>query len=108
MAGSKPISKTDFALSAFVFLIGMGLYVRTLAPGVLLGDSGEFQVLASTLGIAHNTGYPIYLLIAKLLSWLPFQTVAYKVNLLSALAGALTLSEVYLISKLLTGKRLLS
>jgi hypothetical protein len=47
-------------------------------------------------------------LIGKLLSWLPFQSVAYKVNLLSALAGALALSEVYLISKLLTGKRLLS
>ena len=81
MADRKPISKIDFALAGLVFLLGMGLYVRTLAPGVLEGDSGEFQVLASTLGIAHNTGYPIYLLIAKLLSWLPFQTVAYKVNL---------------------------
>jgi hypothetical protein len=108
MTDRKPIPRTDLALAALVFLLGMGLYVRTLAPGLLLGDSGEFQVLASTLGIAHNTGYPIYLLVAKLLSWLPFQTVAYKVNLLSALAGALALSEVYLISKLLTGKRLLS
>jgi hypothetical protein len=108
MAKHAPIPVVDMALSGLVFLIGMGVYVRTLAPGLLLGDSGEFQVLSSTLGIAHNTGYPIYLLIGKLLTWLPFQTVAYKVNLLSALAGALTLVEVFLISKLLTGNRLLS
>ena len=104
----KILSKADLLLAGFVFLAGLGLYVRTLAPGLLLGDSGEFQVLASTLGIAHNTGYPIYLLLGKLLSWLPFQTVAYKVNLLSALAGAVTLAEVYLLGKVLTGKRLLS
>jgi hypothetical protein len=108
MTNNKPIMKTDLALAGLVFLLGMGLYVRTLAPGLLLGDSGEFQLLASTLGIAHNTGYPIYLLIGKLISWLPFQTVAYKVNLLSALAGAVTLSEVYLLAKILTGRRLLS
>jgi hypothetical protein len=57
MADRKPIPKIDLALAALVFLLGMGLYVRTLAPGVLLGDRGEFQVLASTLGIPHNTGY---------------------------------------------------
>lgn len=105
---NKILAKKDFILAGMVFMFGMGLYVRTLAPGLLLGDSGEFQTLASTLGIAHNTGYPIYLLIGKLLTWLPFQTVAYKINLLSALAGAITLAEVYLISQLLTGKRLLS
>jgi len=105
---NKTVTKLDLGLAGLVFLLGMGLYVRTLAPGLLLGDSGEFQVLASTLGIAHNTGYPIYLLLGKLLSWLPFQTIAYKVNLLSALAAALTLSEVYLIGRHLTGKRLLS
>jgi len=103
-----PSLSSDLAFAGVVFLLGMGLYVRTLAPGLLLGDSGEFQALSSTLGIAHNTGYPIYLLLGKLLSWLPFQTVAYKVNLLSALAGAVTLSEVYMIGRLLTGKRLLS
>lgn len=102
------LTRTDLLLAGFVFLAGLGMYVRTLAPGLLLGDSGEFQVLASTLGIAHNTGYPIYLLIGKLLTWLPFQTVAYKVNLLSALAGAATLAEVYLLGRLLTGRRLLS
>lgn len=108
MTEDKEFSKIDLILAGLIFLLGLGLYVRTLAPGVLLGDSGEFQVLASTLGIAHNTGYPIYLLLGKLLSWLPFQSVAYKVNLLSALAGGVALSEVYLISKLLTGKRLFS
>lgn len=104
----RMLTPPDFIVAGVVFLAGLGLYVRTLAPGLLLGDSGEFQVLASTLGIAHNTGYPIYLLIGKLLTGLPFQTVAYKINLLSALAGAVTLAEVYLVGKLLTGRRLLS
>ena len=36
------------------------LYVRTLAPSLLYGDSAEFQTIAYTLGIGHPTGYPLY------------------------------------------------
>ena len=50
------------------------LYLRTLAPVLLPGDSGEFQALARLLGNTHPTGYPIYLLLAHPFTWLPVES----------------------------------
>jgi hypothetical protein len=73
---------------ALAFLVPLAVYVATLAPSVLPGDSGEFQFVAPTLGIPHPTGYPFYLLLGKLFSTLPIGSVAYRLNLLSAFAAA--------------------
>ena len=48
-------------LALLIGALILALYLRTLAPGLLAGDPGEFQVAAWTLGIAHPTGYPLYL-----------------------------------------------
>ena len=47
-------------------MFAAALYLRTLAPGVLGGDSGEFQFAAWLGGFAHPTGYPLYLLLGYL------------------------------------------
>ncbi len=72
------------ALGAFV------LYGLTLAPSVMPGDYAEFQFSAAVLGVPHPTGYPLYVLLGKLFTMLPFGDVAYRVNLSSAvyMAGA--------------------
>lgn len=74
-------------------LAAAGLYGWTLAPGVLVGDSGEFQFTGAILGIPHPTGYPLYTLLNKLWSLLPVGDVAYRINLSSAvyMAGAVGL-----------------
>ncbi len=73
------------------------LYLRTLAPGLLFGDAGEFQVAAWTGGLAHPTGYPLYLILGWIWTHLlPLQTPAWRMNLLSALYGALAVGLVYL------------
>ncbi len=95
----------DWVLAGGVFVAGLALYIRTLAPSVLLGDSAEFQTLAYTLGMAHNTGYAVYLLLGKVLTLLPIGEVAWRVNLLSASAAAVTLAEVYLVARLVSGRR---
>lgn len=66
------------------------LYLRTLAPSVMPGDYAEFQMSAAILGVPHPTGYPLYILLSKLFTILPFGDVAYRVNLSSAvyMAGA--------------------
>ncbi|MGD2177611.1 MAG: hypothetical protein PVG71_07295, partial [Anaerolineae bacterium] len=40
-------------LSFVVFLIFLALYVATLLPDILPADSGEFQRITVTAGIAH-------------------------------------------------------
>ncbi|MBC7878787.1 MAG: DUF2723 domain-containing protein [Anaerolineales bacterium] len=91
------MKRTDVGIALLIFIASLILYIRTLAPSLLYGDSAEFQTIAYTLGIGHPTGYPVYILLAKLFTFLPFGDVAYRVNLLSAVAAALTISLVYLI-----------
>ena len=67
----------------------------TLAPDVLAADSGELQVVAAQLGVAHPPGFPLYVLLAHLFTRLPIGSPAYMVNLLSAVFGALTAVVVY-------------
>ena len=87
------LTRLDAILAFLCFVGGLVLYVRTLAPGLLRDDSAEFQTLAYTLGMTHPTGYPVYLLLAKLFTLLvPVRDIAYRVNLLSAVLAALALS----------------
>lgn len=98
-------SAWDWLLAIVLGVASLALYIRTLAPGVLPGDSGEFQVLAYQFGIAHCPGYPIYLLLAKLFTFLPLGEIAYRVNLFSAFMAAVTISGVYLAARLLAVSR---
>jgi hypothetical protein len=101
----NPFSAADYLLAGLVLVAGLALYLRTLAGGLLLGDGAEFQVLGSTLGLAHSTGYPTYLLLVKLVTLLPVGDLAYRANLASALFAGLTLALVYLGGRLLGGRQ---
>ena len=82
-------------------LFVLALYVATLAPTVLpyelpeLADVAMLQMQACTLSIPHPTGYPTYLMLTKLLTYLPFGDCGYGTNLASALYGALAVLAVY-------------
>ncbi|MGH2536151.1 MAG: glycosyltransferase family 117 protein [Candidatus Promineifilaceae bacterium] len=78
-------------------LLGLGVYLVTLARGVLPADSGEFQLVAARLGVAHPPGFPLYTLLAHAMTWLPIgPTPAVRVNLFSALTAGAALSLVFL------------
>jgi hypothetical protein len=66
----------------------MCVYWLTLAPTAFAMDSAELAAAAHSLGLAHAPGYPVYLVIAHLFTRLPIGDVAFRVNLLSAMAGA--------------------
>ena len=88
-----------------VATIAFAVYVRTLAPTVMWYDMGEFATGAYVLGIAHNTGYPLFMLLGKLFTFIPLGDVAYRVNLMSAFFAALTVMVMYLIVYRLTRMR---
>src|SRR5262245_33137071 len=91
------MKRFDSAFACLLFVASFVLCVRTLGPSLLFGDSAEFQTIAYTLGIGHPTGYPIYILLAKLFTFLPVGDIAYRVNLFSAFCAALTVGVVFLI-----------
>ena len=81
-----------------ILLIPFALYLKTLCPNLYWGDSGEFISVSHVLGIAHPPGYPLYVLIGKLFTLIPVGSIGFRVNIVSALFGALTVFMVYLLS----------
>lgn len=102
----SPLTLLDATLAVLIGLASLALYARTLAPGLLYGDSGEFQSVVYSLGMTHPTGYPVYVLLGRLFTLLPIGDPAWRVNLFSAVLGALTVANIYMIVRLLSGRRL--
>jgi Protein O-mannosyl-transferase TMEM260-like len=96
-----------------VFVLVLVLYLGTLAPTVLylqdpkLLDAVMLQMQVSVLGITHPTGYPTYLMLTHLFTYLPFGDPAYRVNLGSAVYAALAVVAVYA-AGLLLGRRVVA
>ena len=93
-------STVDRRLALLVVMFALGWYARTLAPGLLMGDPGEFQFAAWRFGLAHPTGYPFYLIVGGL--WQHLLSLfgvdpAFALNLLSTIFGALTAGLLYLL-----------
>lgn len=82
--------------------LALGLvYEVTLAPGLTWAhqgaDGGDLIAAAASGGVAHPTGYPVYLLLARLFLKLPVGLPAWRVNLLSAasaIGAALCVAEI--------------
>src|SRR5574341_986895 len=73
------------AVSAVVVL---ALYLATAARDIVVGDPTEFVIVSLTGGIAHPPGYPLLTLLGRLFSALPLGEPAFRVSLVSVLAGA--------------------
>ena len=87
--------KTYFP-ATILFTFFLLLYVFTAAPGVYDGDSGEIAAAVNTLGLAHPTGFPLYMILGKVFTLLlPVGDIAYRLNILSALLTAGTLVFFY-------------
>lgn len=82
--------KLPSSIGLTVFGVSFLVYLFTTSPTVYLGDSGEFIASAFCLGNPHNSGYPLYALIGKIFSVIPMGNIAFRLNLMSACFGALT------------------
>src|SRR6185503_6043124 len=89
-----------------VMVVATVLYWQTAAREIVVGDSAEFATIALSGGVAHPPGYPLLILLARLFSWLPVGTAAFRVNLVSVAAGVATAGLVVLIARRLGSSRL--
>ena len=83
----QSIAKVDAGTwaAAATGTIALAVYVATLTPGLTWSDWAEAQGVAPALGIMHPTGYPVYTLLGWAFSFVPIRSVAYRINLLSAI-----------------------
>lgn len=97
MGGRKRAPAPELFWASIVFFAALFLYTWTLAPTVTLVDSGELIVVAHSLGIAHPPGFPLWVMLAHLISLIPVGNVASRINFSSALSAALASAALSLI-----------
>ena len=90
---------TVYALS---FVISFIIFLKTMNPSSFGYDTTWFHIQVTELAVGQTTGFPLAFLLGKLLTFLPFGTIAYKLNMFSVFWGAATVTVfVMIISNLL-------
>jgi len=89
--------------SFLVLLISFSLYLYTSAPTIIGGDSSGFCLSVHNLSLSLGSAddHPLYLILGKLFSFLPFE-LSYSLNLMSVFFGSLTVFLVFLAIKHIT------
>ncbi len=81
--------KTRLVVPSLISLLAFGVYLRTIAPAVGFIDSGELAAVASTLGVAHPTGYALFTLLGSIFAHVPLAgSVIVRLNTMAALLCA--------------------
>ena len=125
--------KLNTMVALAVFMVMIFIYLLTVAPTISFWDSSELITCAAIMGIPHPPGSPFLSLLSRVMMIIPFydfrplfnpqldwgsggggfestrravavtQRIAYRINLLAVLSGALTVMLTYLITvKLIT------
>ncbi len=85
------------------FGIALSVYFYSAAPGAFLEDSASFSMSAATLSMGYSPGFPLWVLLAKLFTWLIPHNPARATNMMCGLFGAGTVALFYLcVEKILT------
>src|SRR5579859_39612 len=82
----RPVDWLAFGVSTLVVFV---VFFLTLAPNVTLEDSGEMATASLYGGIPHAPGYPIWTIYTWLWTHIPFNSIAWRVELGNAFAGAI-------------------
>jgi hypothetical protein len=70
------------------------------------GDAGDLVTAASTFGVAHPPGYPLYTFLGWIITRVPILTAAWRMSWLSFIPHAIVLALVYQLVYSLTRKHI--
>ena len=102
MATSSALDHTprpSYAAAGVAGLVVLALYVLTLAPTTAMWDASEYITAAYVLGIPHPPGNPLFVLLGRVATLLPFGSVAVRVNLLAAASSAMAAAIWFLVAE---------
>lgn len=84
--------ENSFFVQFLLFIGAFAFYLHFLFPSIYGGDTGELVVSSHILGIPHAPGYPLLNIMGKTSELIvPFGNTAFRINLLAAVLGAVTL-----------------
>lgn len=84
MSAARADAMAVWAAAAGCFV----LYLLSAAPATYWLDSSELAAAAFGLGVPHPPGHPLWAMLAKAATLIPIGSVAFRINILSALGGA--------------------
>jgi tetratricopeptide (TPR) repeat protein len=94
----KEVFSLHYLLGIFSVVVVI-FYVICASPGIGWRDGPELAVTTVFLDVAHPSGFPTYSLLAKILTWLPFGALAFRVTIFTALSGGLAIFLLGLLIK---------
>ena len=91
--------KQNRIVALILFIISLLILTITTQDSVPFWDCGEFTAAAYLLQVPHPPGAPLHSLLGRIFLMIPFYPeIAFRMNFMSALAGALTVLMLYLSS----------
>jgi hypothetical protein len=80
-----------------LFVVFLSIYLRGAAPTVLYGDGGELQAVALAGGVAHPSGYPLFILAGQLFGRILGGDPAHRITVMSCFFGAAAVCALYMV-----------
>jgi hypothetical protein len=94
-----PSPRPSYRAAAIAGMLVLALYLLTLAPTTAMWDTSEYITAAYTLGIPHPPGNPLFVLLGRVATLVPFGSVAVRVNMLAAVCSAGTAAVWFLVAE---------
>jgi hypothetical protein len=92
--------RPSYLAAGIASLLVFVLYLVTLAPSSAMWDASEYITAAYTFGLPHPPGNPFFVLVGRVFSILPIShSVAMRVNVLAALASAISSGMWFLVTE---------
>lgn len=96
MTRDRAIFTNEWLLATAVAVLCFSVYLTTMCRTVSFIDAGELATVASLLGIAHPTGYPLFTLVAHCALWVPLGgEEILKLNIFSSVVVAVAVGVFF-------------
>lgn len=102
------LSWSDTLAAAGLAILSFAIYLNTMHPGIVDGDSAEFQYMCPLLGVCHPPGYAIQVTAGYLFSFIPIGSIPYRITLMLAVSGVIGLVTFFFTLRRVAGNTLAS